>query len=222
MPITELARSAVFRLFLVAGITLGITSAPPAQAQSTDRVLGRVDPGSRVTTRGHHPAWAIPQNDAGTLPAGPALTHLTLILARSPETQQAFEEFLARQQDPASTDYHHWLTPTEVGERFGVSANDITALSEWLRSQGLHVDSVSNSRVRLTFSGHAAAVGKAFSAEMRYFRKWQAEDRYHARIPGPALTVAASPQPEKLLPPAVARTMAPSIRTWQLCRPPAG
>ncbi len=89
-------------------------------------------------------------------------------LAR-PRQQQAFEQFLRNQQNPASSDYHHWLTPREVGERFGVSPHDIAAIIEWLQSQNLRVDSVADSRVRINFSGAAAAVGNAFGGEMHYF-----------------------------------------------------
>jgi len=169
MSSVEFARGVGFRFLLVVGVFLGMTCAPLARAQSADRVVGPVVAKERVAMRDHHPFWASRQNDLGAVPADLPLTHLTLILARSPETQRAFEDFLARQQDPASSDYQHWLTPTEVGDRFGVSANDIAAVSEWLRSQGLQVDSISNSRVRITFSGPAAAVGRAFAAEMHYF-----------------------------------------------------
>jgi len=167
---TQRACNLVSRLCLVAvGLFLWIASTPSVWAQSADRVLGPIDPNARVAIRNHHPSWASPQNDAGAVPADLPLQHLTLILARSPQAQQAFEHFLASQQDPASTDFHHWLTPIEVGERFGVSLNDISVLSDWLRSRGLHVDSISNSLVRITFSGPASVVGSAFGAEMHYF-----------------------------------------------------
>ncbi len=169
-PSAQLARGLVSRLFVVAvSMLLWIVCAPVARAQSADRVLGPVDPKARVTMHGHHPSWASPQNDAGAVPADLALEHLTLVLARSPQVQQAFEQFLANQQDPASSEYHHWLTPIEVGERFGVSLHDIAALSDWLRSQGLHVDLISSSHVSITFSGPASAVANAFGAEMHYF-----------------------------------------------------
>jgi len=90
---------------------------------------------------------------------GIALTRLTLTLRRSPERQAAFDALLQAQQDPASPDYQRWLTPIEVGERFGASQHDIDAVATWLRSQGLVVDAVSASRTRLRFSGDAAHVG---------------------------------------------------------------
>ncbi|MGO9211029.1 MAG: protease pro-enzyme activation domain-containing protein [Terriglobales bacterium] len=140
-----------------------------ARAQSANRVLGPVNPSQVVKLEGHHPSWAQPQADAGAVPAELRLQHLTLVLARSPQAQQAFEQFLRNQQNPASSDYHHWLTPREVGERFGVSPHDTAAITRWLQSQNLRVDSVADSRVRINFSGGAAAVGNAFGGEMHYF-----------------------------------------------------
>ena len=97
------------------------------------------------------------------------MQHLTLVLKRSPQQQQVFEQFLQQLQDPSSRNYHHFLTPVQIGKRFGASQHDIEAVSEWLRGQGLRVDSVANSRMMIDFSGNASVVGAAFATEMRYY-----------------------------------------------------
>ncbi|HLX22453.1 MAG TPA: S53 family peptidase [Usitatibacter sp.] len=114
-------------------------------------------------------AWAVPENDAGELAGDTPLTHLTVVLKRAPDRQQAFEQFLRDQQDPASSNFHRWLTPLEVGERFGLPEGDIEAVTSWLGAQGLHVDGVSNSRTRIVFSGSAARVGAAFASTMHSY-----------------------------------------------------
>ena len=91
------------------------------------------------------------------------------MLRRATEQQAAFDEFLRQQQDPASPNFHHWLTPVEVGERYGTSSNDIAAVTAWLQSQGLHVDAISNSRTRIDFSGLAANVGSAFASHLHFY-----------------------------------------------------
>jgi subtilase family serine protease len=138
-------------------------------AQNADLVRTPVNPASRVPLTGHHPAWANAQNDVGAVPADLPIERLTIVLARSPQREQAYTQFLQDQQSPASPDYHHWLTPNEIGKRFGASSHDIRAVTVWLQSQNLQVDSVSNSRERITFSGPASAVGNAFASEMHYF-----------------------------------------------------
>ncbi|MEI9968088.1 MAG: protease pro-enzyme activation domain-containing protein [Terracidiphilus sp.] len=58
------------------------------------------------------------------------------MLARPAAQQAAFEQFLADQQNPASANYHHWLTAAEIGERFGPSDADVAAIKGWLQSEG--------------------------------------------------------------------------------------
>jgi len=170
MPAAHPARTLATRLFLLAlGALMLVVNAPSAAAQATDRVIAPVNPRELVALGGHHPAWASSQTDVGAVPGDLRLQHLTLLLARPPQVQQALDQFLQNQQDPASPDYHHWLTSFEFGQRFGVSQHDIAAINQWLQSQNLQVDSVSDSRVRINFSGSASAVASAFGAEMHYF-----------------------------------------------------
>ncbi len=138
-------------------------------AQTGDLVNAPVDPAIRVVLRGQHAPWALPQDIRGVVPGDTVLEHLTVVLKRSPEQQRAFERFLEQLQDPSSRNYHRFLTPVQVGKRFGVSQHDIDAISGWLRSQGLRVNSVSNSRMMIDFSGTTALVGAAFATEMRYY-----------------------------------------------------
>lgn len=146
-------------------------------AATADLVTTQVDSTKRTALPGHAVAWARAANDRGAVPSSQALTHLRLALKRSPERQQAFDAFLREQRDPASPNYQHWLTPSEIGERFGATQSDIDAVSDWLRSQGLTVDAVSNNRLQVRFSGSAAAVGAAFRTELRYFQATSTEKR---------------------------------------------
>ena len=139
------------------------------RAQTTDLVNASVDPAIRAVLRGQHAPWALPQNVQGPVPGDTMLEHLTLVLKRSPQRQKVFEQFLQQLQDPASPNFHRWLTPVQVGKRFGASRHDIDAVSQWLRSQGLRVNSVANSRMMIDFSGNASLVGTAFATEMRYY-----------------------------------------------------
>ena len=46
---------------------------------------------------------------------------------------------LAAQDDPASPQYHRWLTPSDFGRRFGAAAHDVRRVSRWLRDAGCPV-----------------------------------------------------------------------------------
>ena len=155
-------------MFLFALLT-AFSITPPGWAQVTDRVTGDVDPAKVQVLPNHLPAWANAANQASPVPANQTLDQMTMVLQRSPGQEQAFEKLLADQQNPASPDYHRWLTPAEVGDRFGLSLRDIASISGWLRSQGLHVNWVSPSRMFIGFGGTAADLGRAFQTELHYY-----------------------------------------------------
>jgi len=139
---------------------------PALPAQSPNRVTAKIDSAQVRVLPNHHPLWAIAQNCVGLASSDLALT---MVLSRTPEQEAAFQKLLADQQDPASPDYRHWLTPTEAGERFGLSDSDIAAITAWLESQGEHVNWVSPSRVFIGFGGTAADTGRAFQTEMHRY-----------------------------------------------------
>lgn len=80
--------------------------------------------------------------DAGRMPSEAKLNGVSIIFNRSAAQQAALEKLLADQQDPASPQYHRWITPEEFGARFGMAQSDIDKVQTWLEQQGLSVDRV--------------------------------------------------------------------------------
>ncbi len=122
------------------------------------------------------------------------LKHLRLLLRRAPEREQAAREYLDRLQEPGSPDFHRWLTPREVGERFGATEQAVDTVAMWLGAHGLQVEGVNAARTAVAFSGTAAQVGRAFQTEIRGF---EAKGREHwaaaweARIPAELTGIVA-------------------------------
>jgi subtilase family serine protease len=141
----------------------------PAQAQNADRVPQSFDQAPTVVLPGHHPLWATSANDLGPLNPNQTIDNLTMVLARSPEQQKAFDQFIEDQQNPGSPNYHHWLTAPEIGQQFGFSDHDISAISSWLTSQGLHIRFVTPDKVLIAFGGSAANIGRAFGTQMHSY-----------------------------------------------------
>src|SRR5271163_2609294 len=158
---------------LLAAATLLVVTAlfmdSPVCAQVANQVARPVETTKVVALPNHHPSWANSNNDLGLVPANSMLGQMTLVLSRSSAQELALEKLLSDQQNPASADYHHWLTPTEMGERFGLSQEDIVSVGSWLQSQGLNVSWVSPSRTFIGFNGTAADVGRAFQTEFHYY-----------------------------------------------------
>jgi subtilase family serine protease len=146
-------------------------------AQTANRITAAVDSAQAHALPHHLPQWAGAINQTGLAAPDLKLEQMTLVLARSPEQEAALTLLLADQQNPASASYHHWLTPEEMGQRFGLSDQDIAAISGWLQSQGLHVNWIAPNRVFVGFGGSAADVNRAFQSELRTYTV-HGEQRY--------------------------------------------
>jgi hypothetical protein len=180
-------------LFLTMTVLTLASLGPALGAQTPNRITKVVDTTHTLALTNHHPLWANDANDAGALPADESLNQFTMVLARSAEQEQAFEQLLADQQNPSSANYHHWLTPAEIGDQFGLSSADIGTITSWLESQGLHVNWVSPSRIFIGFGGAAMDVGRAFQTEMHAY-KVKGEER---------TSVASDPMIPEALAPAI-------------------
>jgi len=154
--------------FLVTLFFLALGSTVAAQAPSL--ISTPIDFSRVQALRNHHPQWANAANDVGPLPADEPLEGLTLVLARPAAQEAAFQQFLADQQNPASADYHHWLTATEIGDLFGPSDTDVAAIKGWLQSERLQVSWVAPSKTFIGFGGTAAGIAGAFQTELHNYR----------------------------------------------------
>jgi pseudomonalisin len=173
----------------------------PAAAQNTrlpnaipqaDRITSRAS--LRATTRlaGHLPSWAIAANDAGPLSPDTTL-RLTFVLSRSPERQAAFTQLLADQQNPASSSYHRWLTPQQIGTLYGPTQHDLDTLTGWLATAGLNLKELAPSHVFVTVEAPVSTVANALGTSFRNFSLRDATGRatpHIAATANPAIPTA--------------------------------
>ena len=75
--------------------------------------------------------------------------------------QAALAKLLSDLNDPASPQYHRWLTPTEFEARFGRTQAEVAAVREWLTNQGFQV--VHESSRGITSTGTVANAEGAFA-----------------------------------------------------------
>ncbi len=76
----------------------------------------------------------------------------------------ALEQLLAAQQTTNSAQYHQWLTPAQVQERFGPSAATVAAVTQELNRYGLTVTQVSPQLLQV--SGPGSMVSQALGAPL--------------------------------------------------------
>lgn len=172
----------IIRFFLIACI---LTCALSAQSRL---IKGPVEDARRVRLTGHLHPMAKAENDLGPLDPSTVLPAVTLVLQQTPEQQADLNRLLTAQQDPASPDYHRWLSPEQFADRFGASTDDIAKIAAWLAQYNLQVTSVGRARTSVAFTGTVADIGQALQIG---FHLYTANGRAHfANTAEPSLPVA--------------------------------
>jgi hypothetical protein len=138
-------------------------------AAAPDRITGPIASSQLMRLSEGVPMRARPQYDQGRVDPALKLGYMTLLTVPSASQQKAITQLQAQQQDPHSPQYHHWLTPDQYADRFGLSPNDVQKLTAWLQSQGFTVVRIARARNFIVFSGTAAQAETAFQTQIHNF-----------------------------------------------------
>jgi hypothetical protein len=130
------------------------------------RIVSPIDESRLVTLSGNTNPHANAKNDAGLVRPDLAMTDLIMVLSRSPEQQAAFDAYVASEYDENSPNFHHWLTPDQVGENYGPAQADVSTVTGWLTGHGFTITQVTKDRMTIRFSGTASQVQAAFHTEI--------------------------------------------------------
>jgi subtilase family serine protease len=121
---------------------------------------------SRQQLHGHVPAAVAQQPPSGTLSGTMNLQLAIGLPLRHPE---ALTNLLQQLYDPASPNYHHFLTPQQFTEQFGPTAADYQAVMAFARARGLKVTTTHSNRLLLDVNGPVAAVEQALHVTLRIY-----------------------------------------------------
>ncbi len=148
-----------------------IAKAAPIADQTAPRPLITlpIDDSRMVTLPGNLRSEATAANDLGEVAEDLPLEHMLLELKRSPERQAAFDSYTAELTERTSPNYHKWLTPEQIGSRYGLAQADLAKITGWLQSHGLKVDSIYPGSTMIDFSGTAGQVRETFQTEIHSF-----------------------------------------------------
>jgi subtilase family serine protease len=168
-----------------------------ALAQTPEPVITEpVNESQRVTLEGNTPPAALyAENDRGPVADGLQLDHLLLTLKRAPETEARLRQLIDSMHNPDSSEYHHWLTPQQLGERFGLAHQDLETIQHWLASHGLAVNRVYQNGFVIDFSATAAQIRETFHTEIHNIDLPNGE-RHVANIRDPQIPAALAPMVE--------------------------
>jgi subtilase family serine protease len=163
-----LSRRNFLGLATSASLLLGSAVSSFAQRPQS-RIAGEIT-SQRVVMPKTQPPLAKFAADKGSLAPQTQLTSMGLVFSRSAAQEADLQTLIAAQQNPASPQYHAWLTPDQFAVRFGMSDADIAKTKEWLEQQGFTVQAVSRSKNRITFSGTAAQAEAAFDVQLHNYQ----------------------------------------------------
>ena len=130
------------------------------------RVAGDWRSSQAAAISASRPPLSVAGQKLGASPAGAQLDRMLLLLDSSADRKQALIAELENQQNPASAEYHRWLSPAAFAAAYGNSASDVAAVSAWLQSQGFKVAPLPAGRGWIEFSGTVSQVEQAFHTQV--------------------------------------------------------
>ena len=181
-----------FRLLTLFVLSAMLMSAGRASgARTTPQIVARIDETALVPLRGNTHPLANAQNDRGAVNGNLPMRRMLLVMKRSAAQDKALAAAIEDMHRPGSNSFHHWLTPEQIGVRYGTASEDIAKVTGWLGSHGFTVTSVSRANSVIEFSGSAQAVSAAFHTEIHSYA-WQG-GTYTANASDPKIPAALAP-----------------------------
>ena len=96
---------------------------------------------------------------------------LEIVVGLKMRDEHALDSLIARQQDSASPDYHHWITPDDFVRRFAPTQSDVNNVIAYLASQGLSVLQVTPNHMLIQARGMVSQIERAFSVTINNYQK---------------------------------------------------
>jgi subtilase family serine protease len=158
----------IYDLASVAACALAVVAtAMPARAATGAQpmITVPIDNTVTVTMSGNIRPEIATAIDLGAMADSHHFDHLFLQLARSPEREAALNKYLNELNDKGSPNFHKWLTPAELNDRFGVASEDLATVITWLTAQGFKVGGYTPNMV-LDVAGTARQIRAAFGADI--------------------------------------------------------
>src|SRR5215472_6771994 len=136
------------------------------QVKAADRIAQAIDSRNTVQLQGNVRPFLQNAIDHGRMDGAARLEGVSLVFKRTAEQEAALRKLLAEQQDPASPNYHKWLTPEQFADRFGLGTGDVNKITAWLTSEGFTVNRVARGRSAVFFAGTVSQIETVFRTEM--------------------------------------------------------
>jgi subtilase family serine protease len=104
--------------------------------------------------------------DVGPADPGQSLVVAVSLPFAQPEAAQAFVDDVSK---PGSPDYRHFLSPDDVGARFGQPLSRVAQVANYLKQHGLAVTDIGRNRLAIVARGTVAQAEAAFHTTIRTY-----------------------------------------------------
>jgi subtilase family serine protease len=168
------------RFIPMAGVALIVATALPAASAEPATAL-----------EGNHPDQAAEIVTAAE--ASPAQT-LAMRLTMAMRNRGELDQLLTDQQDPASPQYHRWLTPDEFTNRFGPRTAELARVSDWLKQKGFTIESADALTREVWFTGTVIRAQSAFGVKINT----SADGRWYSNTTDPVVPAEIAPLIESI------------------------
>ena len=141
----------------------------------------------RQVLHGHMPTVVAGLQAMGHLPA----TNLMRLAIGLPlRNQQGLKKLLEEMYDPASTNFHRYLTPLQFTERFGPTEKDYQGVSSFMQSNGLTVTGTHPNRTLLDVRAAVNEVERVFHLRLQRFQHPAENRTFYAPDVEPSVELA--------------------------------
>jgi subtilase family serine protease len=129
---------------------------------------------------------------AGLVPTGslPNSQRVNLAIGLPLRNAQELDALLKELYDPASPNYHCYLTPEQFTARFGPSENDYQSVIDFAKANALTVTITHPNRVVLDVEGTVADIQKTFHLTLRTYRHPREAREFYAPDAEPSVDFA--------------------------------
>jgi len=117
----------------------------------------------------NHVRPAVASGQAAPVGVLPRSQRLNLAIMLPLRNQSELTSLLDRLYDPASPDYHQFLTVAQFTEQFGPTQQDYQAVVDFAKANGLTVTDTPPNRLLVDVNGSVAQIEKAFHVGMRVY-----------------------------------------------------
>ena len=161
-----------FQVWLLALFTLFTTPAPSAERQFLH----------------HHVPPAV--TNSPPVDRKSAWTRLDLAIGLPLRNREALTNLLAEIYNPASANYHRYLTPEQFAQRFGPTEADYQAVIHFAKSHGLKVTGTHPNRTLVDVKGTVADIERALHVRLQVYQHPTVPRTFFAPDAEPSLDLA--------------------------------